>query len=973
MLKKIFLALFFIGGLSIAHAQTFKLNGTVTDDHQDPLAGVDIIIKGTQKGTITDENGKFSLQAEKGQTLSFSFVGFQTQDYLVRSNAPINISLKEGVNLDEIVVIGSRNKNRTSLETAVPVDVLDLNELSVSSAQVNPNQLLNYVAPSFSSQPQIVSDGTDHIDPASLRGLGPDQVLVLINGKRRHTSALVNVNGTPGRGAVGTDLNAIPIASIERIEILRDGASAQYGSDAIAGVINIVLKKNVNNLDVSFHSGANMSANGNNFEGGIDGEEFQFNLNRGMALGKNGGYLNLTATLNSRNRNSRSRPFTGQIFNGYNAIEWVAFNDNADLSTLQNDLAAIQNYAQGVTHFDANLKADIAAAGDIQTIRTLLSDANNAPTDFSDAELIARGMDRSDFQMNIGQPQLREGKFFLNMSLPLGESRFYAFGGLSHRKSVGFAYYRRPTQERTYTPLYINGLRPEGRADVDDISFSLGLEQDIKGWHTDFSNTWGTNRYKFVAALSTNSTLQSASPPEFDSWNMAFTQNTTNFDISRFWDNTFKGLNVALGTEFRLENYQIFEADATTWGIYNVNGQLIENFNLVADSLKVTDFFGRVRPGGAQAFPGFRPENAVDAFRQSLAAYADVEVDFTNRWMMAGAARFEDYSDFGSTLNFKLASRYKLTSNLAARASVSTGFRAPSLHQINFSSVSTQFINGIGAQVLTASNTSTLARALGIKELKQETSQDISLGITGKIPAWGLTFSADAYRTRINDRVVLTDMFTQTDFAANGRQDLVRALVAAGAEKVQFFTNAIDTETQGIEVVVSQTSSISSSARLSHNLGASFLQTKRVGSIQSSAELVGYEETYFGERSRIFLEEAVPRTKINLAHTLSFKKWSINLNNTYFGKVTEAEGYVATVNGPTLYPVFDGKTLTDLSLTFHLSKTLKWTIGGNNILDIYPDERPEQITDGNQFIYSRRTAQFGSNGRYVFMRFNLSI
>lgn len=972
-MQKLLLALVCLfSGLSLS-AQNLNIKGSVWDQNNQELPGVEISIEGSTKGTVSAADGSFAIEVKAGQKLLFSFIGFETYTYTVsKSVNDLKVTLKEkGIKLGEVTVIGSRNKNRTALETAVPVDIIDVKELAIDLPQVNTNQLLNYIAPSFTSQPQIVSDGTDHVDPASLRGLGPDQVLVLINGKRRHTTALVNVNGNPGRGSVGTDLNAIPVAAIERIEILRDGAAAQYGSDAIAGIINVVLKTSSDNLDFSLHSGANMSANGNNFQGGMDGEEIQFNLNRGLALGDNGGYINITGSLNARNRNSRSRPFTGEIFNGYNSIEWVASQNGGDLASLQNDLGAIQQYAQGVEHFDATLKTQIAAANSIQDVQNLLSDANQNPIDFTDAELAARGLDRSDFQMNIGQPELRGGKLFFNMNLPMEKATFYAFGGISHRKSVGFAFYRRPTQSRTYTPLNLNGHRPEGRGDVSDRSLSIGIKQNIGKWQTDFSNTWGLNDYKFVAALSTNATLQSASPKSFDSWNMSFMQNTSNFDIVRHWDDIFQGLNFAAGAEYRVENYQILAADPRAWAIYDINGNQVENINLLADSLKVTDFFGRVRPGGAQAFPGFKPENAVDAFRQSFAAYVDIEADLTERWMLVAATRFENYSDFGSTINFKLASRYALTDNAAFRASMSTGFRAPSLHQINFSSVSTQFIGGIGAQVLTASNTSTLARELGINELTQETSRDLSLGFTAKVPSWGLSFTVDGYSTFIDDRVVLTDMFTQEDFLNNGRQDLVNILAAAGAEKVQFFTNAINTQTTGIEFVVSQSSKIGQKASLRHNLGASFLQTRQVGEISSSEQLAGFENVYFGERSRIFLEEATPRSKVNLTHNLNLGKWSVLLANTYFGSVSEADSYI--LNGQEQFDVYAGKVITDLSLSYNFNKQLRMTVGTDNLLDVYPDERAFPITDNNQFIYSRRTSQFGSNGRYVFARLNLSI
>ena len=262
----LFVCLFF-GSLSLLHSQ---ITGTVKDEDGAPLPGASVVKKGTQVGTTTDFDGNFTIDAVIGDRLIVSYIGFEPKEFLINSTI-LTITLVSGVELSEVVITGSRNPNRTATESTVPVDVIDVKELANVSPQVNLNQILNYVAPSFTSNTQTISDGTDHIDPASLRGLGPDQVLVLINGKRRHTSSLVNVNGTFGRGSVGTDLNAIPAAAIQRIEVLRDGAAAQYGSDAIAGVINIILNRTVNELTLTTTTGANFSKNANDQTGGSDG------------------------------------------------------------------------------------------------------------------------------------------------------------------------------------------------------------------------------------------------------------------------------------------------------------------------------------------------------------------------------------------------------------------------------------------------------------------------------------------------------------------------------------------------------------------------------------------------------------------------------------------------------------------------------------------------------------------------------
>lgn len=316
------------------YAQSYQVSGTVTDADNQPLPGVTVTIEGTSRGTTTDFDGKYTIKVEMSENLIFSYVGFNDKKLQMDGTKVFNVVLVSGVSLDEVVVIGSRNPNRTAVDTAVPVDIIDVTELITAGPQVNLNQILNYVAPSFTSNTQTISDGTDHIDPASLRGLGPDQVLVLINGKRRHNSSLINVNGTFGRGSVGTDLNAIPAASIERIEVLRDGAAAQYGSDAIAGVINIVLKRSTNELTLNVTSGAYFSENSNGQTGGSDGETTNVSANYGLQLGDKGGFLNFTGDFDVREEYNRMKEYEGDIFNLYNTVERYANDAGYDITNL---------------------------------------------------------------------------------------------------------------------------------------------------------------------------------------------------------------------------------------------------------------------------------------------------------------------------------------------------------------------------------------------------------------------------------------------------------------------------------------------------------------------------------------------------------------------------------------------------------------------------------------------------------------
>ncbi|CAL2102526.1 Iron complex outermembrane recepter protein [Tenacibaculum sp. 190130A14a] len=940
---KLLLVSFLLMAFAI-NAQNVK--GKVTDQNGEALPFVNVIEKGTTNGVTTDDQGLFSINVLKlPSTLVVSSVGFTTVEKTINSANFVVIQIAESSeSLDEVVLLGSRNKARTVVDSPVPVDIIDVTELAKTSPQVNLNQILNYVAPSFSSNTQTISDGTDHIDPASLRGLGPDQVLVLVNGKRRHSSSLVNVNGTFGRGSVGTDLNAIPAAAIERIDVLRDGAAAQYGSDAIAGVINIVLKKSTNELNLSVTSGASISKNSNGQTGGIDGESVNVSANYGINLGKNGGYVNFTGDFDYRDPYNRMSEFRGQIFNAYNSVEWVARNSGLDLANLS--IGDIKFAAQGVTHFDLATKNSINAAGSIDDLRTILN------FDTTDAELAVRGLERSDFNMRVGQSGLRGGRFFANMSLPIDETtELYSFAGFSSRKGNSAGFYRLPSQSRTYTPLYINGFLPEINSKIIDKSIAVGIRSKAGDWDVDFSNTWGTNSFDFEISNTSNASLLSASPTRFDAGGFAFTQNTTNLDFSNNYEDIFSGLNVALGAEYRTEFYDIIAGEEASYTQYDANGLPITPLTSAS-----TDFFGNARPGGSQVFPGFTPKNALSRDRSSFAAYVDLEADLTDKFLVSGAARFENYSDFGSTINFKLASRYKLSDNLNLRAGANTGFRAPSLHQRYFNAVATQFINGVPFEVGTFSNDSDLANQLGIPKLKEEESASVSLGFTAKIPSANLKVTADAYFVAIEDRVILTDRFN------------IPAGFATNANAAAFFANAIDTESKGLDIVVTHQAELNEGMTLKSDLSATFSQTKRVDDIHSSQVLVdsGQEDSYFSEASRIYLEEAVPRTKVNLSNTLLMKRFNVFLRNVYFGEVTEASNVIANQQ------VYGGKLVTDFSVGFKATDELTLTVGANNIFDVFPDRT--NSTNGNfssgRFEWSRRAQQFGIGGRFVFARLN---
>jgi iron complex outermembrane receptor protein len=948
--------------LFIVTVSAQQVSGLVTDETSEPLSGVSVIVKGTTTGAITDFDGKYSIEAANGAVLTFSYVGFEAKDVTV-TGSTMDLQMSSGVSLSEIVLIGTRNPNRTAVNSAVPVDVISMQELITSGPQVNLNQILNYVAPSFTSNTQTISDGTDHIDPASLRGLGPDQVLVLVNGKRRHNSSLVNVNGTFGRGSVGTDLNAIPAISIKRIEVLRDGAAAQYGSDAIAGVINIVLNDNVNELLLNVTSGANFSENSNNQTGGVDGGTINVSANYGVAVGERGGSLNLSGDFDYRQPYSRMKEWEGDIFNQYNTIERVASSAGYNIANLLDD--DVSDVIQFGNQAGFNL-SPTATKTDLQAI---LSADNTA------AELAARGLERKDFNMRVGQSEVRGGRFFANFSLPVddNDTEIYSFAGISSRTGNSAGFYRLPNQSRTYTPAYNNGFLPEINSKILDQSIAVGIKGVIgSGWNIDFSNTYGKNKFLYTIGNTFNASLQNASPTTFDAGGFSFSQNTTNLDVSKFYDDILSGVNVAFGGEYRSEIYEIEAGEEASYSQYTADGQAIT----LASQVPAKDFFGSSRPGGSQVFPGFSPKNELNRGRNSVAGYFDIEADFTESLLVSFATRYENYSDFGGTANFKLATLFKINDNFNLRAAGNTGFRAPSLHQLNFNSTSTIFDqNGNPQEVGTFANDSRPAALLGIPQLKEETSKSISVGFTAKLPELNISLTLDGYFVAIDDRVVYTGQFKGPGTGT----ELDNLLSQANATAASFFANAIDTESKGIDIVITHKVRFGGNMGLKSDLSATLSKTKQVGQIKASRvlESAGLVGTYFPEDSRVYLEEAVPRTKVNLSNSFTSGKLNVFLRNVFFGEVTEATTNIDRQQ------VFGSKVVTDLSIGYEVTKALTVTVGANNLLDVFPDRAAQDLEPGTagdqnnrssgRFDWSRRAQQFGIGGRYLFARLSFGL
>ncbi|HCE55652.1 MAG TPA: TonB-dependent receptor [Lutibacter sp.] len=880
---------------NIAVAQEL-ISGIVTNASGEPLPGASVIEKGTSNGTVTDFNGNYKISVKKGSTLIFSFVGFQSKEIQVTSNN-LNVSLEDkGEQLNEVQIVGSRSTKRTAVDTPVPVDVIDVNQLATKNGNVEITQILQYAAPSFNATKQSGSDGADHIVPASLRGLGPDQTLVLINGKRRHQSSLVNIFGTRGRGNSGTDLNAIPVAAIKRIEVLRDGASAQYGSDAIAGVINIVLKDNTDGVTGGITYGAYSTAIGegweeatgetlHNVEGKnrldgkdkrFDGETTKLDLNYGVKVGEKG-YMNFTTELFSKEKTLRPG-FSWR--KGYGSAEVDAFN------------------------------------------------------------------------------------FMINTMIPVSDNtEIYAFGGKNYRDTNANAFSRDSYADgdnRSVPSLYPNGFTPQITSNIIDASISAGVRHKMEnGWNVDFNNTYGKNSFHYFIKNTNNASLKDASPTDFDAGGHSLSQNTTGIDFSKYFEEAESGINLAFGMEYRTENFIIFSGEEASYALYDEDGLPITN---PATQTVAFDSNGDDLPGGSQGFPGYSPDNEVDRSRSNLGLYVDSEFNLSDSFLVAVALRYEDYSDFGSTFNYKLASRFKVSENLSFRGSVSTGFRAPSLAQLYYNLIFTNIVNGQSLTSLLSANNSTVTKGFGINQLTEEKALNGSIGFT--FNKGGFTATVDAYSISVDDRIVLTD-----NFDASG-------LGIPGVEAAQFFANGVDTRTQGLDMVFTYSGSIDSdntfNVGLTGNINDLKIEKIHNGSLN--------EYTFFSPFSRAYLEAAAPDYKFGLNMGFTHKKFNANVNLTQFSEVKLQDFQWVDTPATTqaeandLYAVatdtYKKAMVVDLNLSYEISKSFTFTVGGNNIFNKYATPQFDGWTDQGGLMDS---VQMGSDGAYFFGRISFKL
>lgn len=823
---KKFTLLLFLLNVTFLFAQK-EISGVVKDNTGAGLPGVNIIEKGTNNGVSTDIDGAYKIKVKEGATLVFSYVGYNKVEKAA-TGTTINIVLAEegGQNLEEVVVTGTRTAPRSNTTTALPIDVLSSKDLA-STGQATFDKALQYKIPSFNTVQTPVNDATSLLDPYEIRNMGPSRTLILINGKRKNLSSLLYVQTSPGRGETGADISAIPTDAIERVEILRDGASAQYGSDAIAGVMNIILKKNTNGGSVTVRSGITSEG---------DGEMLGVSMNNGTTVGEKG-YVNYTVDFSKVNLSNRP--------------------------------------------------GNVDAAGDAGDFGASLSDVQ---------AFLAKKPDAGNIN---GSPETAAAKFLVNGGSELSEtSQMYYNAAYVYKKVNSFANYRTPYWRTLSdypflkdffgngTPASYLGYVPTFTGDLNDYNGTLGYKSTKNDWNTDASITVGGNTQTYTVENSFNrSDIQDAdgnnvylenSPIAFKPGGTSFNHIVGNLDISKVLSDK---VSIGFGSEIRTETFEVTEGDKASW-----------------DGI------------GADSFAGNRPENSGKWNRYNLGAYFDLAYDVTENFLLNGTLRYEDYSDFGDATVWKISSRYKfLDDKITLRGSVSTGFRAPTLHQIYTQKSQYSFVPGQGIQVSgIINNVSPQARQLGIDPLDAEKSTNITIGIGAK-PSRNFNFTIDYYNIKVEDRIVLGDK-VDTQFGT-----------------VAWFENSFDSRTSGLDVVANYSNIMLGTGKLGFNLSGNItFQNERISPVKSNN---------FGQTLESLMFTSRPDTKWILGANYKIGKFDFSLNNTYFGKTTFDQDGLAS----SLKTEFIPKIVTDLGINFSATDKLTLALNVNNLLNVLPE------------------------------------
>lgn len=867
---------------AIATAQGV-LKGKVTGENGEPLANASIIVSGNKGGTSTDTTGNYRLSLPIGlYKIYITSVGFNPYSMNVKiDNATVtkDVVLQfAAADLSEVVVsVGSRASQRTFTTTPLPVDNINAADLA-TTGQLSFDKALQLRVPSFNTVNTPVNDATSLLDPYEIRNMGPSRTLILINGKRKNPSSLVYIQTSPGRGETGADLAAIPTDAIKRVEILRDGASAQYGSDAIAGVMNVILKDRFDYTNFKIASGLTHKG---------DGFSILTSLNGGANFGSKG-FINYTINFQRENKTNRS----GTV---------DAVGDNNDLSD--------------------------GTAASLQNVEAYLAR-------FPDAKNIS------------GTPTSTAAKFLINAGIPVSENTdFYANAAYVYKKVQSYANYRTPYWKQDYGLLHAAGSEylgygPIFEGDLNDYNATVGFKTTKSGWTHDISFTTGGNKQLYTVENTVNHSLGNKSPIRFKPGGYAFNHVVGNIDITK---EVNEKLSIGFGSEFRSENFQIFAGDTASY-----TGE------------------------GANSFPGVNEVNAIKVNRFNIGGYFDLNYDISKVFLVNGTVREEYYSDFGSTFVWKLSGRAKMADGkLTLRSSISTGFRAPSLHQINLQIAQQSFVPGQGIQTKgIVSNKSPQAHLLGVPALKPEKSTNFTAGF-GFNPTKNFSLTVDYYHIDIKDRIILSSNITNT---AAGNTELDEVLRNNGIVGVSFFTNGIRTQTEGIDVVANYKNiAVGTAGKLTINLAGNYTLSNKLDGTITNPKLIGDA----GQSTFDYIQEALlltsrPKYKVVLGGDLFLSKWNFSLNNTLYGPTT----YRNDGLDKNLKLEFQTKAVTDVNIAYQFSSRVNASIAVNNIFNITPEWKLKALNSNGDAILSdpalvkKNVNAITFNGRYSMVTYD---
>lgn len=866
--------IFMIGLIANLNAQTGTVSGTVQDE-TGTLLGASVTVMGTSTGTITDIDGKYSLSLKPGKyVLAASYIGYDVQkiDVTITSggSASADFSLSQGVTFEAIVVTGTRSKPRTATKSTVPIDNFKSSEIE-RQGNGDLTETMKGLVPSYTATP-LTGDGSAFVRPTSMRGLPPDEVLVLVNSKRRHRSSLIaHFGAAMNVGAHAVDIGHIPSIALKNVEVLRDGAAAQYGSDAIAGVMNFILKDKAEGAEVQVQMG---SWFGNDKHESNGGEvDYKIAANIGLPLTKKG-FINISGE----------------------------YTINPQLSRGQ------QHGSASAAHLASNTLG-----------------------------------------MNWGRPENNGLRTTWNAGIELGENtEFYSFGNYANTYGNYSFFYRAPNKGGVLEPIplnpndpsqgnfcwcdaFPNGFTPNLEGFQKDFSAVTGIRSELdNGLIFDLSASAGSNRMHYVLNGSLNSSWGPNSQQTFEPGDLKQADVNLNFDVSKsFGDN----INVAAGLEKRKETYTMFVGDEQSW-----NGGPWSQVSTLVNP-ESADTSNYAAPGlASNGFAGISPQSAGVFVSENWAAYIDGEFDISDAWLVQAAFRHENFKEFGTTNNFKVASRYTIFDKLTVRGAYSTGFRAPTPGQANVTTITTSFdgVTGMQVQEGTVRPTDPLAKSLGGAPLVPEEAVNISLGLTSRISN-SLSLTADVYQVNVDKRIIKS-----RSLAIDGDPNF---------SELAFYSNALNTQTQGLDVVFSWRI-ITTGFSLAYNYNS----TKVVSQIQVNGVDPVSEGTVFN------IENNLPKHRASATLNHSFgEKFTATLRGNFYGSTIDERGTREEVGS---------EVLLDLDLNYKVSKNISVTLGANNLLNAYPDEIDTRLSQG--MPYPRRTP-IGYHGGMAYFRLVYSL